>query len=245
MRRRPGSSGWMTAALWGAAAAVAVGGVCLFREKYAAWLSLCVAVLACLPLFFRFERRENTPRELAVVAVMTALCAAGRFLFAWLPGFKPVTALTVITGVWLGPEAGFAVGALSAVLSNVYFGQGPWTPFQMAAWGLLGFLAGVLARPLKKSRVALCFYGAAAGVLYSAAMDVWTALWADGRFVFARYAAAVLSALPVTAEYALSNVVFLLLLARPIGGQLQRIQIKYGLFVSKTKSVESEDTLLP
>lgn len=210
---------------------VVLAGAVMFREKFYAWIALCVAVLSCLPLFYCFERKESSSRELTVLAVLIAMSAAGRFVFAWLPGFKPITAITVIAAVYLGREAGFAVGALSAVVSNFYFGQGPWTPFQMFAWGVIGFFAGLLSRPMRKSRVLLCCFGALAGVLFSLTMDVWTTLWADSAFNFSRYAAAVLSALPITVEYAVSNVIFLLLLAKPIGEKLERIKKKYGLFI--------------
>lgn len=212
--------------------AVAIGGSVMFREKYYAWVSLCVAVLSCVPLFYCFERKESSSKELVVLAVMIAISAAGRFVFAWLPGFKPVTAITVITALCLGRESGFAVGSLSAVVSNIYFGQGPWTPFQMFAWGFIGFTAGLFAKPLKKSKALLCVFGAVAGVVFSLIMDVWTTVWADGTFNAARYGAAILSALPVTIEYAVSNVIFLLILAKPIGEKLERIKKKYGLFMN-------------
>ena len=141
-----------------------------------------------------------------------------------LPFFKPVTAFVIIAGVAFGGEAGFLTGSLSAVLSNFYFGQGPWTPFQMLAWGIIGLLAGVFAKGLKKSRLLLYGFGALSGVLFSLLVDVWTALWTGISYV-----AALLSALPVTAVYAVSNVVFLLVLARPVGEMLERVKTKYGL----------------
>lgn len=210
---------------------IVVGGALLFQEKYYAWISLCVAVLSCLPLFICFERKNSTAKELTVLAVLVAVSAAGRFAFAWVPGFKPVTAITVIAAMYLGREAGFVVGSLSAVVSNFYFGQGPWTPFQMFAWGFLGFLAGVLANPLKRSKLWMSLYGILAGVLFSLIMDVWSTLWADGGFHLTRYLASCVSALPFTIEYAVSNVIFLLLLAKPIGEKLERIKRKYGLFL--------------
>lgn len=212
--------------------AVVVGGALLFREKYSAWITLCVALLSCLPLLYCFERKETTATELIVLAVLVAISAVGRFAFAWLPGFKPVTAITVIVAVYLGREAGFVVGSMSAVISDFYFGQGPWTPFQMFAWGLIGFLAGVLSKPLRKSKGWLALYGAFAGVLFSGIMDVWTALWADGSFRLNRYLAACVTALPFTVEYAVSNVLFLLFLTKPIGGKLERLQKKYGIFLT-------------
>lgn len=209
--------------------AVVVGGAWLFADKQYAWVSLCVAILSCVPFFWRFERREADVKKLILIAVMVALSVVGRILFAPLPGFKPVTALVVITAMYFGGEAGFMTGALSAVISNFYFGQGPWTPFQMFSWGILGLLAGVLAQPLRRSRVALILYGVASGVLYSLLMDVWTVLWADGYFNLSRYLAAIASAVPVTITYALSNVAFLLLFARPIGKILERMRTKYAL----------------
>ena len=209
---------------------IVVGGAMLFQEKHYAWISLCVAILSCLPLFLCFERKDSTAKELITLAVLVAVSAAGRFAFAWVPGFKPVTAITVVAAMYLGREAGFVVGALSAVVSNFYFGQGPWTPFQMFAWGFLGFLAGVLAQPLKRQKIWMCLYGVLAGVLFSLIMDVWSTLWADGGFNLSRYLAACISALPFTIEYAVSNVIFLLLLTKPIGEKLERIKRKYGLF---------------
>lgn len=211
---------------------VVIGGAILFSGKHYAWISLCVAVLVCIPPLCFFEKRDITSKETAVLAVMVALSAAGRFVLAWFPGFKPVTAITVITAMWLGKNAGFTVGALSAVISNFYFGQGPWTPFQMMSWGLIGFLAGVFSSQLKKSKTTLCIFGVGAGVMFSLLMDIWTVLWADGVFNLSRYSAAVISALPVTAEYAISNVIFLLIMAKPIGEKLERIKKKYGLFAA-------------
>lgn len=204
-------------------------GALLFGEKQYAFISLCVAVLSCIPFFLRFERSENDVRRLILIAVMVALSVIGRFLFTPLPGFKPVTAMVVITAMYFGSEAGFMTGALSAVISNFYFGQGPWTPFQMFSWGLIGLIAGIIADPLKRSRVVLVIYAVLSGVLYSLLMDVWTVLWADGYFNFSRYLAAVVSAAQFTAVYAVSNVVFLLVFAKPIGKILARIRSKYGL----------------
>ena len=190
--------------------------------------SLLVTLLALVLFSCGFERRKTGTRRMIHVAVMTALSVVGRFVFMAIPGFKPITALVVITAMYLGGEAGFLTGALSALISNFYFGQGPWTPFQMLSWGLLALLAGFLARPLKRSRVLLSLYGIFAGVAYSFIMDVWTVLWYNGGFKPALYVAALGTALPYTIAYAVSNVIFLNLLARPFGEKLERVRIKYG-----------------
>ena len=87
-----------------------------------------------------------------LTAAMTALSVSGRFLFAMLPGFKPVTAIIIITALYFGAQAGFMTGALTALISNIYFGQGSWTPFQMLAWGIVGLLGGILSGYLKKNK---------------------------------------------------------------------------------------------
>lgn len=216
----------------GAAAAAICLGVKLFHDRRYNLISMMIALLACVPFYYAYEKKEGSIRRMVILAVMTAVATAGRFIFAMLPGFKPVTAIVVITGLYLGPESGFLVGSLTAIISNMFFGQGPWTPFQMMAWGLLGAIAGlpVIRQGLKRSRVLLLLYGAAAGFLYSAVMDIWSVLSMDGTFNLTRYGVALLRAAPVTVEYMAANVVFLLLAAGPIGKKLERIRIKHGIF---------------
>lgn len=208
---------------------VLVLGATVFAQKQEAWITLAVMVLACVPFFLSFERRQQSATRLVLIAILAALSVVGRLIFAPLPGAKPVTAMVVITALYFGGEAGFMTGALTAVLSNFYFGQGPWTPFQMFTWGLIGLIAGLLSKPLKRSRIALCVYGALSGAVYSLLMDIWTVLWYDGGFNLSRYIANVATSLPFMAIYAVSNVVFLLVLAKPIGTKLERVKTKYGL----------------
>ena len=208
---------------------LAIGGAFIFKDKFYSWITLAAVLLACLPFFIRFEKKETDAKTLILIAVMIALSVVGRFIFSPLPGFKPVTAMTVLTAMYFGSDAGFMTGALTAVISNFYFGQGPWTPFQMFSWGIIGLIAGIFAEKLKKSKVFLSVVGALAGILYSLLMDIWTVLWADGYFNFARYLAALVSSLQFTVIYAVSNVIFLLLLSKPTGKILQRVKTKYGI----------------
>ena len=99
--------------------------------------SAAASVLCCIPFFLSFEKRAPSAGELVLIAVMTAFSAAGRFIFAPVPFFKPVSAIVALAARHLGPQVGFMIGALSAVISNIWFGQGPWTPFQMLCWGLV------------------------------------------------------------------------------------------------------------
>ena len=208
---------------------VLAGALFLNDRKYNI-VSVIIAILACVPFFISFENGQTKLRRVIVIAVMSAISVAGRSLFAVTPGFKPVTAITVITAMSFGPEAGFLTGAVSAIVSNMFFGQGPWTPFQMFTWGIIGFLAGIFAKwGLMKNRIFLSLYGIFAGVLFSLIMDIWTVMSIDGTFEFSRYLAAFSLSLPFTAIYAVSNVIFLLLLARPIGDKLERLKVKYDI----------------
>lgn len=209
--------------------ALAAVGVLLLEGRNYALISALIAMAACAAFFLSFERKETGTRRVMVIAALTALSVAGRFIFAFIPAFKPVTAMVVISALYMGSEAGFLVGALTAVVSNLYFGQGPWTPFQMLAWGLVGLFAGLLSKTLKKNRVLLSVYGVLAGIAYSLMMDVWTVCWYDGGFNPSLYLTSLVASLPHTVAYAVSNVIFLLALTGPIGEKLERLQKKYGI----------------
>ena len=200
-------------------------GVFVLDEKRYVFVSLAVTVFVLLLFIAGFEKKKTGTRRLVLCAVMVALSVVGRFI----PFFKPITALTVITAVYIGSEAGFFVGALSAVISNFFFGQGPWTPFQMLAWGLIGFFAGLLGDKLKGRRVPLVIFGVAAGAVYSLVMDVWSVMWFSGGLDAGTYLDAVVAALPHTALYSFSNAVFLWLISKPFGEKLERVKLKYDV----------------
>ena len=119
-------------------------GITLFDDRKYFVISLAIAVYCMLPFFLIFEGRKPQARELLTIAVLVAIAVAGRAAFFMVPSFKPVVAVTIISAVCFGAESGFLVGALSMLSSNMLFGQGPWTPWQMFAAGIIGFLAGIL-----------------------------------------------------------------------------------------------------
>ena len=208
-------------------AAAAVFGAVISGGKGFWFATAAAALLCCVPFFLSFERRAPSAGDLVLVAVMTAFSAAGRFIFAPLPFFKPVSAIVIIAGRHFGPQAGFMTGALSAVISN------------MLCWGLIGASAGLLGDRLSRP-VPLCIAGIAAGIGYSMLMDVWTVLSMNGSFTGSLWIAAIISALPVTGIYCVSNVVFLLVLNKPLGRRLERIRTKYGVFVRESTGKEPQ-----
>ena len=151
------------------------------------YASLIILALILIPFYISFEKDRPYARQIVLVSVMTALAVASRAAFFWVPQFKPIIAVIIISGAGLGAQSGFVVGSMSAFVSNFLFGQGPWTPFQMTAWGLIGMLAGLLfCRESSSSdsiKVApLMIYGAVSCfLLHGAITDIWTVLSVSDR----------------------------------------------------------------
>ena len=199
-------------------------------RKYMA-VSLLVLAEGMLPFFLLFERRRPQARELVTLGVLCALGVAGRIAFAALPQVKPMAAVVILSGVALGGEAGFLVGAVTALVSNFYFGQGPWTPYQMFAFGLLGFFAGLLFyRRRQPPRAVLCLYGFLSVLLvYGGIMNPAAVLMAQSAPTLPMLAAAYAAGLPMDLVHALSTAAFLVFAARPMLSRLERVKQKYGL----------------
>ena len=237
-------------------ATIAFGLLFLGDRKYYI-ISMLVILETMLPFFMVFEQRQPAARELILIAVMAAIAVAGRAAFFMTPQFKPMVALIIITGVSLGPEAGFLAGALAGFVSNFFFGQGPWTPWQMFAYGICGYLAGVFFRQVarrKRDRAQthkeaphsragrlwqrlchdqtthLCIFGALCVMLICGPLlDVCTFLTMAMQQTPAMFWAILLSGLPFNAIHATATVIFLALLAKPMNEKLDRIKLKYGL----------------
>ena len=212
------------------AALLLIGAGCIaFGDRAVCWVAATVAVTACALFFRRYEKKEVSAGEAALTAVMTALAVAGRLIFAPVPAFKPCAALIILTGIYLGAEQGFTIGALTALISNIYFSQGIWTPFQMMIWGITGLLAGLLGELLKKNKPALCIFGALAGLCYSVFMDVCSTFWLGGGFTPERFLGLTLASAWFTVSYIVSNCVFLLMFVKPADRIFGRLRDRYGI----------------
>lgn len=196
--------------------------------------SLIVVVFAMIPFFVAFEGRKPQPREMMVISVLAAIGVAGRAAFYMVPSFKPVAALVIIAGVSFGGEAGFLVGVLTMMVSNMFMGQGPWTPWQMFSFGIIGFLAGILFQKgiLKPKRLSLCIYGFLSVIfIYGGIMNPASILMSYGQITKESLIAYYISGLPVDSVHAVSTVFFLWVMAKPMLEKLERIKVKYGLIV--------------
>lgn len=197
--------------------------------------SLIVIFAAMLPFFLMFEGRKPKAREIMVIAVLAAIGVAGRAAFFMVPSFKPVAAIVILSGISFGGEAGFLVGCLIMMLSNMFMGLGPWTPWQMFAFGMIGFLAGILYQKgiLKARKRDLCIYGfLSVFLIYGGIMNPASALMSYGQVTWESLLAFYISGAPVDLVHAISTVVFLWFLSRPMLEKLERIKKKYGLIES-------------
>ncbi len=205
-------------------------GIYLFNDRKYNIISILVAIIACIPGFYKYEKSDSNMLLIVVIAVLSAISIVGRVAFGLIPFFKPVSAVVILSGIYLGKEEGFLIGALSAIGSNIFFGQGPWTPFQMFTWGMIGFISGIpyISKKCKESKVSLSLLGAFAGIIFTMIMDLWSTLNFQ-EISFARYGVLLVKAAPITLIYIVSNIIFLLVLREPIGKMLERIDQKYGI----------------
>lgn len=199
--------------------------------RQTALLSLAVVAAAVALLFAGFERSRPALRQVMPAVVLGALAAAGRVLFAPVPDVKPVSAVCILAGVVFGRRCGFMVGALAALVSNFFFGQGPWTPWQMYGWGLVGYLAGVLADAgiFDRVRPAVYVYGFLSGLLYGVILDSWHVMGYVSPLTWESALLAYGAGMPFNLVHGVSTVVFLLALYAPWRKKLERIRAKYGL----------------
>ena len=191
--------------------------------------SLAVLSVALLGGFLWYERRRPPAKVVALVAALVALAVVGRLAFAAIPNVKPTTDIVLFAGYALGAVPGFAVGALTALVSNVFLGQGPWTAWQMAAWGGVGIGGAGLAwlmRGREPGRVPLALACGVAGLAFGAVLDgyQWT-LAAEQDL--ATYLAVSASSLPYNLAHAIGNVVFCLVIGPVFIRALRRYRRRF------------------
>lgn len=212
----------------------------LGKQMSGRWFYLTCTLIVIelmIPFFLRFERRRPQAREMVLIAVMAALAAASRVAFVFLPGFKPILGIIMITGIVFGPESGFLTGAVSVFASNFFYTQGPWTPWQMMAYGFAGFLAGLTfckrRKQLENSRFfvpIMGFFGFFSVLLLIGPMlDCCTVFTVLPKFTLKSVLSVFAAGVPVNIRTGFATAVTLILVSRPLIWKLDRVQTKYGL----------------
>ena len=207
-------------------------------------ISVTVVLLMLVPFFMEFEYKRPRARELVVLTVFITLGVVGRGIFFLTPQIKPVLAIAILAGASMGAGSGFLTGAMIAFLSNFLFGQGPWTPWQMLALGLVGFLAGILfcrrdadGEWIRPKAVSMMIYGFLSAYLYGLIVDAWTIFvvspvptWQSALTVYG-------TAFLFNTVLAVSTALFLWLLAGPMMEKMERMRTKYGLMEGRPKTM--------
>ena len=203
-------------------------------------LSIAIICISIIAFMLSFERKKPTAKEVVVLSSMTAFAILGRVMFFMTPQIKPSAAIIIIIGIGLGRHAGFLSGVLMAFISDLFFGQGPWTPWQMLAFGILGYLAGVLFYRWNKKvkKIPTIIYGfLSTFIIYGLIMDTQTLLSTMAEFKKEAFLSVYLSGIFFNLVHGISTVIFMWFLEIPILKKLNRIKTKYGIY--KTNNVNN------
>lgn len=178
--------------------------------------------------FAWYERSRPPAQVVALVAALAALAIAGRIAFAAFPNVKPTTDIVVFAGYALGPAPGFAVGALAGFVSNFWFGQGPWTPWQMAGWGMCGMLGAALALGTRKAgRLSLAAVCGFAGIAYGVLLNFSVMATYGGDLSLERFLALEARAVPFDVAHVVGNIAFALLAGPAMVRMLARFRQRF------------------
>ena len=206
-------------------------GMNFLQDRKYLFISLLIILECMIPVYMTFEKKKRGARELVLIAVFVALAIASRVLFYMLPEFKPVTAMVILGGMAFGANAGFFIGSTTMLVSNIYFGQGPWTPWQMFAMGMVGFVAGIIfgrKKPSPAVVLLLSIYGFVSSVvIYGGIMNSGTAFMAGEIAGIESLIPYYMSGIVFDLIRAAATFLFLLILTVPVIDRLNRVLIKY------------------
>jgi energy-coupling factor transport system substrate-specific component len=135
-----------------------------------------VIILICIIIYFviAYERSEKSIKEIVLISTMAAIAGGARIPFAAIPNVQPTTFLVIVSGFVFGPSFGFTVGVIATLVSNSFLGHGPWSPWQMLAWGLAGFTSGLFSgNKLFENRLVLALFAFLWGFLFDYIMNLW------------------------------------------------------------------------
>lgn len=202
-------------------------------------IAVIILLLSLLPIFISFEKSKPDAREMALLAVIIGLAVVSRAVFYLIPQFKPISAVVIAGAVCLGAERGYIIGAFSAFISNFIFVQGVWTPFQMVALGLIGFMAGLIFEKVKPNRINLTIIGfLLTFILYGVIVDFSSVLLMVTDFNVLSVLSVYASGAPFSAAFGGATALILFLFGEIFIKKLNRINLKYGIV---KKNIDSED----
>lgn len=203
-------------------------GSLIFKDRHYYFICLAIVVAVLIPFVFSLEKTNS--RSLVLIGALAALGTVSRVAFSAVPQLKPMAAIVVVSGICLGARRGFGVGAVSVFASNMYFGQGPWTPWQMLGMGLVGFFGGLFFGKRRPGILVICLYGFFASMLiYGLIMDFSTAVMAYDKPTIGQLLTTISLGVWFNILHGVSTFVFLLIGGRTFIKHMDRIVKKYGI----------------
>ncbi|MCS1350015.1 ECF transporter S component [Mechercharimyces sp. CAU 1602] len=187
-------------------------------------------------MIIRFERSDVNSKELVLIALLIAIAAVSRVPFAGIPSVQPTTFVIIVAAIVLGAERGFVIGAGAALVSNMFLGQGPWTPWQMVSWGLVGWTAGVLKDTfIMKNMSTRLLFGFVWGFLFGWIMNVWVVIGMENHS-WSTFVSVYVASFYFDLAHALSNLFFLAAFSSRWVRVLARFKRKYGLVIASSSN---------
>ena len=201
-------------------------------------ISIIIILVATALFIWSFEKRKPRTREIVMLAVLTGMAVVGRIIFFMMPQFKPCAAVIIIAAVMLGKESGFLCGCLTGFISDFFFGLGPWTPWQMIAFGLIGFISAVVFCGTRKQLIYHRFFISVYGFfitffLYGIIMDTATVVMYTERPTLSAFLITYTGGMVFNLIHGLSTFVFLFVLSREMFQKINRIKLKFNMFNEK------------
>lgn len=206
----------------------------MFGDRVYLIVSVVLIILAIVLFVRSFEKKKPGTKDVVLISVMIGLAVVGRLVFFMIPQFKPCAAIIIITGIMLGKQAGFLSGILTAFISDFFFGMGPWTVWQMIAFGLIGLMSAIIFNEdrIEKmggfAKLILCVYGfLVTFVVYGLIMDTATVFMITDKPKVATFIATYSAGIVFNLIHGGSTFIFLYLMANPLSKKIKRILVKY------------------
>ncbi len=207
----------------------------MFGDRLYLIVSVALIVIAIFVFVRSFERKKPGTKDVVMLSVMVSLAVVGRLAFFMIPQFKPCAAIVIISGIMLGKQSGFLCGVLTAFISDLFFGMGPWTVWQMIAFGLIGILSAIIFSDerIEKmgnfSKLILCCYGfIVTFFVYGIIMDTATVFMITDKPKLATFVATYSAGIVFNIIHGISTFVFLYVMANPLCKKIKRVLVKYG-----------------
>ncbi len=214
--------------MWLLASALIIITSYLRLERYYLLVSFTVIILMLAPQFSKFEKKKLDSRNIVMAALIIAIASVSRLPFAAIPSVQPVSAIIILTGYTFGADMGLLCGAMTAIVSNMILGQGPWTPWQMLGWGSMGYFAAYLSKS-KGKKLPLAIYGAFWGIIYGWLMDMWFLVGFVRPLVLETVLASFAASLYFDIMHAITNFLLIYLFYDSFISRFGRIKEKYQL----------------